>query len=108
MIIKSINRRIGDCVAINSVKTAHTIIPPTLMQKTILAHLKRPRRLLQTRMVIYCSRCTCQCNGKLRIEVRKDKEYPFCQTCFNAIQFKSMKIIKEIIKLNTRAKPIVL
>jgi len=57
-------------------------------------------------MAIYCSRCSVKCKGNLKIEARKGSYYPFCPFCFNILRFKDMKEIRQVIKLNKRAKVI--
>jgi len=48
--------------------------------------------------LIYCSKCSCKCNGKCIIEVRKGSYKPFCNHCFVELEMAEVKEVREMLK----------
>ena len=56
-----------------------------------------PKQILMNELCSYCGK---KCLGKLRIEVFRNKYYPFCSSCFNIFQDLDMSLLRKVFKNN--------
>ena len=51
---------------------------------------------------LFCKCCGAKCNNQYNIELRKGIYTPFCKICFVSLQGRSIKEIKENIKMDNK------
>lgn len=51
-------------------------------------------------MTEHCKNCGEGCSGRMKIRIRKNKDYIFCTSCFNYFRYFKIKEIKAALSRN--------